>query len=103
MGYEMDFIKKHKALIIQVIVGALMAVIMRLIDLPIWLIGAIIAGTITIVTQYATKLYDDRVEPRIKETVEKRKAKTEEDTVVSQEEVVEKKPKRARKTKATAS
>ena len=78
----MDFLKKNKALIIQIALGAIMAGVMQILNLPVWFIGAIIAGTITISTQLATKLYDDQVEPRIIKTMEKRTAEAERETPV---------------------
>lgn len=109
----MDFLKNNKALIIQIAVGAIMAVVMQILHLPVWFIGAVIAGTITIATRQATNLYESKVEPRIKETMDKRSAGAENEASVvvkpdnevkpDAAETKPTKPKVPRKPKSTAS
>jgi len=92
----MDFLKKNKALLIQIAVGAIMAVVMQILHLPVWFIGAVIAGTITISTKLATKLYDDQVEPHIIKTMEKSGAEAEAEAPVEVDTDKTEKPEKAK-------
>ena len=67
----MDFIEKNKTLVVQVAAGILMALVLNWLDLPVWLIGGIIAAVVSLWTGKMVELYDQQIAPRIKDVSNK--------------------------------
>ena len=67
----MEFVEKNKVLIVQVVAGVLMAVILDWLDLPMWMIGGIIAAVVALWTGKMVELFDQQIAPRLKDAGKK--------------------------------
>jgi len=67
----MDFVEKNKTLVVQVVAGSLIAVILDWLDLPVWMIGGIVAAVVALWTGKLVELYDRQIAPRLKDATRK--------------------------------
>ncbi len=63
----MDFIEKNKTLVVQVAAGILIAVVLNWLDMPVWVIGGIVAAVVSLWTAKLVEVYDNQIAPRIKD------------------------------------
>ncbi|MBU2982317.1 hypothetical protein KO498_10910 [Lentibacter algarum] len=67
----MEFIEKNKTILVQVVAGVLLATALNWIDLPVWLIGGIIAAVVSLWTGKMVEVYDRQIAPRLKDINDK--------------------------------
>lgn len=67
----MEFIENNKVLLVQIVAGALIALVLDLLDLPTWLIGAAVAAVVAIWAKQMVAAYDRHIAPRLRDATRK--------------------------------
>lgn len=62
----MDFLERNKVMVVQVLAGALLALIMDWLSLPVWMIGAAVAAVVAMWTTQMVAAFDKHVVPHLK-------------------------------------
>ncbi len=61
----MSFVETNKRVIVPVVAGALMGLVLGWLDLPEWLIGALVAGAVVLWNAKMIEAYDRHVAPKL--------------------------------------
>ncbi|MCV2892406.1 hypothetical protein [Lentibacter sp. XHP0401] len=68
----MEFIEKNKKIVVPVVAGVLIAVILDWADVPVWIIGGVVAAVVALWTRQMIEAYDTKIAPKINERREGR-------------------------------
>ena len=68
----MEFIEKNKKIVVPVVAGVLIAVILDWADVPVWIIGGVVAAVVALWTSQMIEAYDTKIAPKINERREGR-------------------------------
>lgn len=61
----MDFIEKNKRVLVPVVAGAVIGAVLDWADVPVWLIGGVIAAVVVLGADKLMALYDEQIAPKI--------------------------------------
>lgn len=61
----MEFIEKNKKLLVPVVAGALIAAVLDWADVPVWLIGGVVAAVVGLWSGKLIEAYDKNIAPKL--------------------------------------
>ena len=61
----MEFIEKNKLVVVPVVAGVLIGVILDWMDIPVWIIGGVVAAVVALWTAKLVETYDTKIAPRL--------------------------------------
>lgn len=61
----MDFIEKNKGVVVPVAAGVLIGAVLDWVDVPVWMIGGIVAAVAVLGADKLIALYDKEIAPKI--------------------------------------